>query len=458
MITFLFLSPINNRAAQRGDSCIWTQTQTRVVREPLRAGTGRLQNRLLRPGGLGPGPVRSPSRLGRGWQGTALQCGVRLSCRGCTAPDTHAWFLSPHLLASFTSSPIVGRLPLNPRRDRAEIKPAVAPEQSETGNSRKKEAYLALRGLNALWPLLGGTKRAGAEGAPTRKGGEGHLRARFRRRVRLAPGWLGESGLRAAEAGPVPPAAPRTRFARRLAPAAALFLRRGRFTSLPFLLFISILIIYIFFPRKAGSRDWPSGRRRGRHFPGTARRAAAPGAPEREPEGSARPRALLRAGRGLAGLTALAAPGPPRGSLRPRPRRPRPPPDLPRRGAARPRPPAPSLRSAPPRPFHCQPGAAGARPRTPGGPRAAHRPGAAPLGGRAPPSSAPAPRTPHPGSPPLPAWPASPRPAAGPRIPPPPPSSPGMPPASRRPQQFYRFFSTPTPPPPLFPEEASWAA
>lgn len=139
---------------------------------------------------------------------------------------------------------------------------------------------------------------------------------------------------------------------------------------------------YHFFPRKAGIRGCPSEPRRGRHFPGKARRASAPGAPEREPEGSARPRALLRAGR---------APG---------------------SGVLAPRAPAPARRPAPPRSFHCQPGkpAPGpAPPEAPERPRGLPRPLRSPrppapvpsAAGRLPPP--PAPQTRHPREPPAPA-------------------------------------------------------
>lgn len=75
----------------------------------------------------------------------------------------------------------------------------------------------------------------------------------------------------------------------------------------PFPLIIIITInnnnyYYCIFPAQSGKRGLlERAPRRGRHFPGKAQRAAAPGAPEREPEGSARPRALLRAGRGSRG-------------------------------------------------------------------------------------------------------------------------------------------------------------
>lgn len=175
---------------------------------------------------------------------------------------------------------------------------------------------MALWGLHALWPLLCGTKRAGAEGAPTRKGGKGrrgHDAAGGRGWKWGAPGdraggrgvW---GGGRCARRGPPHPL-PRTRS------------HRSHFTFNPF-----PYDYHHLFPRKAGIRGCPSEPRRSRHFPGKARRASAPGAPEREPEGSARPRALLRAGR---------APG---------------------SGVLAPGAPVPSLRPAPPRSVHCQPG------------------------------------------------------------------------------------------------------
>lgn len=183
---------------------------------------------------------------------------------------------------------------------------------------------------------------------------------------------------------------------------------------------------YYSFPRKAGTRDCPNERRRGRHFPGKAQRASAPGAPEREPEGSARPRTLLRAGRGLTATRGapLTAQQPPTHASAARV------PGLTFSGAAHPRTPVPSLLPAPPRPFHCQPGAAGTRPGhplrpperpCPGslGPCADHRPGPVPLGGRGPPFSPSAPPTPHLQEPFAPSGQPRPGLAARPRIPPP---------------------------------------
>lgn len=180
------------------------------------------------------------------------------------------------------------------------------------------------------------------------------------------------------------------------------FLRRNHSPCIP-----SFLIINIFFPRKEGTRDCPSELRRGRHFPGKARRALAPGAPEREQEGSARPRVLLRAGPGFTAVRVLV-----------------PPPRVPRLtfpGAACPQAPGPSLRLAPPRPFHCQPEAAGALPgrprRPPSGPQP---PGRFPLGGRALPSSFCASNSTSPGALQSLQVQPCPGPAAGPRIPSPP--------------------------------------
>lgn len=169
------------------------------------------------------------------------------------------------------------------------------------------------------------------------------------------------------EVGPVP--ACRALHAIRSAAGARRkpFLRRSHFTFI----LIPPIIIIIFFPRKAGTRDCPSERRRGRHFPGKAQRASAPGAPEREPEGSARPRALLRAGRGLTAARDAPLTAEQPSALAPAARVP----GLTFSGAARPRTPVPSLRPAPPRPFHCQPGAAGARPGHPRSPPRAALPG-----------------------------------------------------------------------------------
>lgn len=203
-------------------------------------------------------------------------------------------------------------------------------------------------------------------------------------------------------------------------------LRRNYFTFIS-----SFLIIIIFFPRKAGTQDCPSERCRGRHFPAKAPRASAPGAPEREPEGSARPRTLLRADPGF-----TAAGGP---------RLPATPPDLPRRG------PPPGLAPFPPpgapAPFHCQPEAAGAQPGTPKRPCRAPSVPAQPQfqtgppqwpgAGFPPPSS---PQTPHhqePRSSLVPGQPLHPESLLL------PPSSPKMLPALRRPQEFYLFSSNP---------------
>lgn len=193
------------------------------------------------------------------------------------------------------------------------------------------------------------------------------------------------------------------------------------FATSQLLYFYSLFpIIIIFFPRKAGTQDCPSEQCRGRHFPAKALRASAPGAPEREPEGSARPRTLLRADPGFtaAGGTRLPA------SSSPLPRVPR----LTFPSAARPRASVPFLRPAPPRPFHCQPEAAGAQPGTPKRPCRAPSVPAQPIAldrspsvaGRLLPSSLFAPNSSSPGAQRSLQVQPCPGPAAGPRIPPPP--------------------------------------
>lgn len=238
---------------------------------------------------------------------------------------------------------------------------------------------MALGGRNALLAIVVWNKEG-------RSGGRPHEERRKRtpraRRSRRASGKWGAPGSPGVQAGPPSPARARS--------------PRSPVTFRPPLPYSHL------FPRKAGIRGCPGEPRRGRHFPGKARRASAPGAPEREPEGSARPRALLRAGR---------APG--SGVLAP--------------GAA-----APSLRPAPPRSFHCQPGSRRPARRPPRPPRRSpRRPGASLLrplrpelripGSRRSPRASlarGAPPAPHPSSAAPLARPPGPAPAAG--VPPPP--------------------------------------
>lgn len=233
------------------------------------------------------------------------------------------------------------------------------------------------------------TKRAGAEGAPARKGGERH----HRRSSGGGRGWnQGAPGERAGRQGRSP------------APRPARHSHRAWLSAQPFpssqpLYFYSLFpyyYYYYFFPRKAGTRDCPSEPRRGRHFSGEAQRASAPSAPEREPEGSARPRALLRAGPGLTAARGArpAAQQPPALASAARV------PGLTFAGAARPRTPVPSLRPAPPHPSIVSPSSRRPAP----APRSPPPPGSNPsAAGRLPPPSS-APQTPHPQEPAAPSW------------------------------------------------------
>jgi hypothetical protein len=254
------------------------------------------------------------------------------------------WFLSPFLLLPPPLSPFThpGAAPLKsqkwPGLNQALVA-HLAPGTMSAGKLLEKPAHLALGEPMLLWPLLGRTKRAGAQGAPTRKGGERH-RGAAGSGEHLEPGGRAGAGRQGWSRPPRP--ARVARWPARPFPA----LQPLHFDSL--FLYVIMLII---FPRKACSRDWLAERQRGRHFPGKAQRASEPGAPEREPEGSARPRALLPpARRGAHGTRGAAQQ--PRSSPARRPR-----PDLPWRGTARLRPAVLSLRSAPPRPsIVAQPG------------------------------------------------------------------------------------------------------
>lgn len=150
----------------------------------------------------------------------------------------------------------------------------------------QRESHLALGGPMDIWPLLCGTKRAAADGAPTREGREGHPGARDARLARFGSRLHQDRRLGAGDsrAGP-------TRCAPRLILRPAPGCAALPCTAITLLLLPIFLLLFIIFPRKARRRDCADEPRRGRHFPGKAQRASAPGAPEREPEGSVRPRA-----------------------------------------------------------------------------------------------------------------------------------------------------------------------
>lgn len=308
-------------------------------------------------------------------------------------------------------------------------------------------------------PLLCGTKRAGAEGAPRRKGGKRHPRARFRRR---------EPGIRVLlESGP---GAPGGRAGPRLPRPARNSLRGWRpaqtFPASQPLYFYpySADYYYYFFPAQSGNPGLPKRAAEGPPFPGesaarvgtgrpgkgTGGECPAPSPPPRRPGAHGRPRRPAHSG----------------AAFGPRPRRPRPRPDLLRRGPPPDPGPFPPPGASAPLPLSARssrrPTWAPSEP-PPGrpclgslGPCTDRCPRSVPLGGQAPPSSPfCAPNSASPGA--LRSFGSSLArgPAAGPRILLLPPSSPKMPPAPRRPQEFYRFFSNPSF---FFPEEASWAA
>lgn len=365
--------------------------------------------------------------------------------------------VSQPILVPFIPSPTLGPLPINPavtRLNSSPRRPISGHEKSGSGNNWNRRLVWPLRG-SVPWPLSCGTKSAGAEGAPRRKGGEGHPRGEFWRRARLELGCSWRAGWAPGEAGLVPaPRAIRSASGARRSP----FLSPRHFTFIPF-----HRNYYYYFPAQSRNLGLPKLAAEGPPFPGeSAARASAPGAPERKPEGSARPRTLLRTGLGLAAARGAPLTARQPQTLAPGARVP----GLTFSGAARPRTPVSSLHPAPPRPLHCQPGAAGARP---GHPR---RPPERPCLGSLGPCADHRPRTSPPLRPGVSLFPlcapnsASPGAlrslgssvARGRRLDSAsllfPPSSPKMPPAPRQPQEFYRFFSNP----PLFPEKASWAA
>lgn len=308
-------------------------------------------------------------------------------------------------------------------------------------------------------PLLCGTKRAGAEGAPRRKGGKRHPRARFRRR---------EPGIRVLlESGP---GAPGGRAGPRLPRPARNSLRGWRpaqtFPASQPLYFYpySADYYYYFFPAQSGNPGLPKRAAEGPPFPGesaarvgtgrpgkgTGGECPAPSPPPRRPGAHGRPRRPAHSG----------------AAFGPRPRRPRPRPDLLRRGPPPDPGPFPPPGASAPLPLSARssrrPTWAPSEP-PPGGPAwgplapaQTAAPDQSPSAARRLPPPPSAPRTPHPQELSDPSGPASP---GAPRLDPA--SFFFLPPRPRCPRLLAgrrNFTASLATPPFFFPEEASWAA
>lgn len=229
----------------------------------------------------------------------------------------------------------MGPWPPDPSSDPAAIEPAAI----SGWKLLEKEAHLALWGLGFLWPLLRGTKRAGAEGAPTRQGGEGHPRARLRRRARLAPGCSGKAGCDPGRQG-------RSRPPRPARASRAVWRPPQPFASSRPLYFYPLFSFYYYdydiyiFPAQSGKPGLPKRAAEGPPFPGESAARGGTGRPGKGTGGECPAPSPPPRRPGAHGAHGARGARLPRSSPRPRPRRPRPRPDLPS-GAARPRPPAP---------------------------------------------------------------------------------------------------------------------